>query len=186
MKTKLMLNMYDFECRLFRSVNRHFDRKFLNFYFRHITHVGGASATILFCLLLITLSEGTLRLTGIACAASLLLSHLPVAAVKKLYPRKRPYLALLETRFPNNPLEDHSFPSGHTTAIFSVLIPVMLFSPVLLGILLPLAISVGISRIYLGLHYPSDVLAGCLLGTSAGFAAYTAVMYLFENIFILA
>ncbi|MGN7941771.1 phosphatase PAP2 family protein [Virgibacillus sp. 6R] len=168
MKTKLFTNMYDFECRLFRSVNRHYDRKFLNFYFRHITHLGGAIATITASLILIFFTKGLIQLTGIASAISLLISHLPVALVKKLYPRKRPYITLMETKVPANPLKDHSFPSGHTTAIFSVIIPFILFIPELSFILLPIAISVGISRMYLGLHYPSDVLAGCLLGCSSG------------------
>lgn len=173
MKTKLISNMYDFECKLFRSVNRHFDQKVLNFYFRNITHLGGAIATISITLILIFFSRGIVQTIGIASAASLLLSHLPVAIVKKLYPRKRPYIALIETKVPANPLEDHSFPSGHTTAIFSVIIPFILFMPQLAFVLLPIAISVGLSRMYLGLHYPSDVLAGCLLGSSAGFLSYT-------------
>jgi undecaprenyl-diphosphatase len=172
MKTKLLTNMYDFECKLFRSVNRHFDHKLLNFYFRNITHLGGATATIAACIFLMFFTRGLVQATSIASAASLLISHLPVAIVKKLYPRKRPYLALLETKVAANPLEDHSFPSGHTTAIFSVIIPFILYMPQLAIILLPLALSIGYSRMYLGLHYPSDVLAGCLLGCSSGFFSY--------------
>jgi undecaprenyl-diphosphatase len=172
MKTKIMTNMYDFECKLFRSVNRYFDHKFLNFYFRNITHVGGAIATITASIFLIFFTRGIIQATSIASAASLLISHLPVAIVKKLYPRKRPYIALIETKVAANPLEDHSFPSGHTTAIFSVIIPFILYMPELSIVLIPLALSVGFSRMYLGLHYPSDVLAGCLLGSSSGFLSY--------------
>lgn len=179
MKTKLMTNMYNFECKLFRSVNRHFDQKMLNFYFRNITHLGGAISTIAVCLFFIFFTNDLLQIIGITSAVSLLFSHLPVALVKKLYPRKRPYLALIETKVPANPLEDHSFPSGHTTAIFSVIIPFVLFMPQLTVILLPLAISVGLSRMYLGLHYPSDVLAGCLLGCSIGFLSFTIMTRFF-------
>ncbi len=179
MKTKLIANMYNFECKLFRSLNRHFDQKMLNFYFRNITHLGGALTTIMVCLFLIFFTKGVFQVIGITSAISLLFSHLPVALVKKLYPRKRPYLALMEIKVPANPLEDHSFPSGHTTAIFSVIIPFILFMPQLIVILLPLAISVGLSRMYLGLHYPSDVLVGCFLGSSVGFISYSIITRLF-------
>ncbi|MDQ0857978.1 phosphatase PAP2 family protein [Bacillus sp. V2I10] len=183
--TKLMENMYDFECRLFRSVNRHFDRKFMNCFFRSITHAGGATFTISICLLLILMTGGETRMAAIASAAALLISHLPVAFVKKRYPRKRPYLALLETKVTANPLEDHSFPSGHTTAIFSVIIPFILILPQTAILLLPLGISIGVSRMYLGLHYPSDVLAGCLLGTTAGMTCFLLINKYFGASLIL-
>ncbi|TXC90298.1 phosphatase PAP2 family protein [Metabacillus litoralis] len=179
MKTKLISNMYDFECKLFRSVNQLYDQKLLNFYFRNITHLGGAIATIAITLSIIIFSRGHIQATAIASATALLISHLPVALVKKLYPRKRPYISLIETKVPANPLEDHSFPSGHTTAIFSVIIPFILYMPQLTMILIPLGVSIGLSRMYLGLHYPSDVLAGCLLGSSSGFLTYTILTELF-------
>ncbi|WP_191560535.1 phosphatase PAP2 family protein [Metabacillus idriensis] len=182
---KLMENMYDFECRLFRSVNRHFDHRFMNYFFRNITHIGGATFTISICLLLILFTGGEIRMAAIASAVSLLVSHLPVAYVKKRYPRKRPYLALLETKVSANPLEDHSFPSGHTTAIFSVIIPFILILPQAAVILLPLGISIGVSRMYLGLHYPSDVLAGCLLGTTTGLTCFLLINKYFEAAFVL-
>ncbi|MTH54475.1 phosphatase PAP2 family protein [Bacillus mangrovi] len=182
MKTKLIANMYDFECRLFRSLNRHFDRRFLNLYFRNITHAGGATLTIMMCLALIVFTQGPVRWVAAASAVSLAISHIPVAFVKKMYPRKRPYLALLETKCPANPLEDHSFPSGHTTAIFSVIIPFLLFMPGLAVLLIPLGVSVGLSRIYLGLHYPSDVLAGCLLGTSTSILIFSIISRLVPNL----
>ena len=69
-----------------------------------------------------------------------------------------------------NPLTDHSFPSGHTTAVFSVTVPFMTMEPILLATLLPVALIVGFSRIYLGLHYPSDVLAGATIGTLVALA----------------
>ncbi|WP_392396825.1 phosphatase PAP2 family protein [Sutcliffiella horikoshii] len=180
MMVKLLANFYEFECNLFRSVNRHFDRKYVNFFFRNITHVGGATFTICTLLLFIIFSNHSLKHTAIAAGLSLALSHIPVAIAKKLYPRRRPYLALAEIKVATNPLKDHSFPSGHTTAIFSSIIPFVLFLPPLAILLIPLALCVGISRIYLGLHYPSDVAVGMILGSSTGIFSFLLIIPLFS------
>ncbi|MFD1739257.1 phosphatase PAP2 family protein [Bacillus salitolerans] len=183
--TKILANLYDFECHIFRSVNRHFDHKFLNFYFRNITHLGGATFTIASVLIFFVLSSSQTKYVGLASGLSLLISHLPVVFVKKIYPRRRPYLALQETKVTVNPLKDHSFPSGHTTAIFSIVIPLFLWMPILGLLLLPIAISVGLSRIYLGLHYPSDVLVGSILGTLTGLASFAFIEHKLMNFLIL-
>ncbi|MBS4189935.1 phosphatase PAP2 family protein [Bacillus sp. FJAT-49705] len=160
--------LYDYECRLFNKVNRYFHKKWLNLFFRRITHIGGATVLITTLLLLMFILNGQSRMTAVSSAVALAISHLPVHIVKKMYPRKRPYMILANAHYPSNPLQDHSFPSGHTTAIFSVVIPFVLYIPILAFVLLPLAFIVGLSRIYLGLHYPSDVIAGGILGASLG------------------
>lgn len=170
---KLLLAFYQTDQRIFRGINRHYQNRLFNAFFRTITHAGGARFTITAVLLLILLSEGNLRQTAFASAAALALSHLPVHLIKKWYPRKRPYISLENTFFPANPLEDHSFPSGHTTAIFSLALPFMLFMPVLTAVLLPLSAFVALSRVYLGLHYPTDIFVGSLLGSAAGIFTYS-------------
>ena len=121
---------------------------------------------------LLIFASGTLHQAAIATAISLAISHIPVQILKRWYPRKRPYLTIQDAKYPVHPLQDHSFPSGHTTAVFSVFIPFICYNPSLLIFLLPLALCVGISRIYLGLHYPSDVFVGMCLGTCSGIISF--------------
>ncbi|MEH7224213.1 phosphatase PAP2 family protein [Bacillus sp. JJ1566] len=178
---KLLLSIYQVDCRIFQKVNQHYDKKLLHFFFSRITFLGGATFTIITCLALAFLTINQSRITAIASALSLAISHLPVHVIKKLYPRKRPYLIVEKSKFPLKALTDHSFPSGHTTAIFSVIIPFILFMPYLSIVLLPIGICVGLSRIFLGLHYPSDVMAGGVLGTTAGILSYFFVHQLMES-----
>ncbi len=67
------------------------------------------------------------------------------------------------------PPDQFSFPSGHTITAFAMAISVSAFYPVLLPLMLFVALSIGISRIVLGMHFLSDVVAGAALGTMLGY-----------------
>lgn len=158
------------ETRLFHFVNQRIQHNYLNYFFTRITHLGGATATIMISLCMAIFGNGSLRIAGLQSLLALTISHIPVAIMKKRYPRLRPYLVHPQTITYKNPLTDHSFPSGHTTAIFSIMIPIVFAFPILGLGLIPLAFIVGMSRIYLGLHYPSDCIVGCLIGSTASLA----------------
>src|SRR5271169_1480269 len=72
------------------------------------------------------------------------------------------------------PPDRFSFPSGHTMSAFSIALVVSYFYPGLEGPLFFLAISIAVSRIVLGMHFLSDVLAGMILGVVLGCASITA------------
>lgn len=164
------------EQRIFLFINGRLHNPFLNFWLVYLTHLGGATSTIGLNILIWALCPQPWRTTGLQALIALAVSHIPVAVAKKLYPRLRPYLALPDIHTFRNPLKDHSFPSGHTTAIFASTVPYMIAYPVLTAVLLPLACTVGFSRIYLGLHYPSDVMAGAVIGS--GVAAGTLALWI--------
>ncbi|PYI53019.1 phosphatase PAP2 family protein [Paenibacillus flagellatus] len=158
------------ERQLFYMVNRRARNAVLDKAFSAITHMGGATFTIALSLLIGLAGIGKWSLAGWECLIALAVSHIPVAVVKRTYPRRRPYLVLPETNIGKNPLSDHSFPSGHSTAIFAVAVPLVAAAPAIGFFLLPLAGLVSVSRIYLGLHYPSDCAAGIVIGSTVGLA----------------
>lgn len=164
---RLVVKLLQWEHGVFKFINGRLHNRFLNFWLYYLTHLGGATFTISCSLLLWFVAPAPWGNVAFKSLVALAVSHIPVAIAKKLYPRVRPYIKLPGTNTFRNPLTDHSFPSGHTTAIFSVTVPFMAQAPILMVLLLPVAILVGVSRIYLGLHYPSDVLAGATLGSSA-------------------
>jgi len=72
------------------------------------------------------------------------------------------------------PPDKFSFPSGHTMTAFSVALVISYFYPGLEAPLFFMAISIAVSRVVLGMHFLSDVLAGAVLGVALGCASITA------------
>ncbi len=72
------------------------------------------------------------------------------------------------------PPDQFSFPSGHTMTAFAVTVSMSLFYPTLWPAMLLCACSIGVSRVLLGMHFLSDVLAGTLLGSGIGYLGYLA------------
>lgn len=85
--------------------------------------------------------------------------------------RPRPYEVHQDVWLTGIPLDRFSFPSGHTLHAVAFCAVGLAYYPMLAWLLLPFTALVGISRVVLGLHYPSDVLAGALIGlTLAAFS----------------
>jgi undecaprenyl-diphosphatase len=96
------------------------------------------------------------------------LSVIASQALKRSLTRRRPD-AKIEgfTPLAVNP-DAFSFPSGHTTAAFSVAVALQGETRAAGPLALLLAVGIGLSRVYLGAHYPFDVAAGAALGAGAG------------------
>lgn len=137
---------------------------------RRLTHLGGARATMLASGLLIVLG-GDDRRVGLVALLGNALSNLLVQVLKRAVARPRPCdvhgvpLALVDLPDP------FSFPSGHSSAAFSVALPIAFAHPLLAPVALGLASAVAVSRVTLRVHYASDVLAGVLLGAGGFIAA---------------
>lgn len=80
--------------------------------------------------------------------------------------RERPYIRHAGITLAMPPLDRYSFPSGHTLHAVSFTIQAVSFFPELAWVLVPLASLIAASRVVLGLHYPTDVLAGAGIGVA--------------------
>lgn len=91
--------------------------------------------------------------------------------IKPLVARPRPCVALPHVLTPDSPRRTFSFPSGHATNIAGAALVLSLEYRLLIFPSLLTAFLVGLSRVYLGVHYPSDILGGFMIGALLGFGA---------------
>ncbi|MGB9781214.1 phosphatase PAP2 family protein [Caldanaerobacter sp.] len=161
---------------IFFYINEKIKCNFLDKIMPRITHVGGPAFTIFVTIFLAFFGKNSVRTSAIEALFSLVSSHLFVQFLKKKYSRLRPYMVFRDTNTFRQLLRDYSFPSGHATASFSLAMTFSMFFPNLAIIFIPVAVLVGLSRIYMGLHYPSDVLMGFLIGmTFSYFTHYLGI-----------
>ena len=85
--------------------------------------------------------------------------------------RQRPSITWSRIRRGTAPLDLYSFPSGHTLHATSFTIIALFYYPGLSWLLIPMAGLIALSRVILGLHYPSDVAVGALIGAGLSLAS---------------
>ena len=87
-------------------------------------------------------------------------------ALKSRLVRERPYINRGDILCGTAPLDRYSFPSGHTLHAVSFSIMLSQAEPALIPVVAPFALLVAASRVVLGLHYPSDVVVGAVIGAA--------------------
>ncbi|MDP1596995.1 MAG: phosphatase PAP2 family protein [Methylotenera sp.] len=113
--------------------------------------------------------KGTEGLTSVIHMASTgLVGTLLYKWLKGKTLRPRPYQVRQDIYLTGIPLDKFSFPSGHTLHAVVFTVVALSYFPHLSFFLVPFTLMVALSRVVLGLHYPSDVIAGALLGSLIG------------------
>ncbi len=141
-----------------------------------ITSLGdGGFLAILACLVLILIPR--FRKTGLTASLSLALDYLFLNLIlKNLVARVRPYVLIEKLHLIAKEPSDYSFPSGHSGAAFAVASVLFLCMPRKVGIpAMALAALIAFSRLYLGAHFPTDVIGGVLLGCLTGWISWRLV-----------
>jgi membrane-associated phospholipid phosphatase len=132
------------------------------------TQIGSGIAAIVFTLVLLLAGN---RLLAYELMLGTLSLWMVVEILKLLVNRSRPFIHLTQARIVGYRAIGRSFPSGHTSQSFFV--ATLMFQYLHPGVLVVLlfysiALMVGITRMYVGAHYPRDVVAGAILGSAWG------------------
>lgn len=132
------------------------------------TQIGSGIAAVVIGLILYLAGD---RLAAYELILGTLTLWIVVELVKALVRRSRPFIHLTQTRIVGFRAGGRSFPSGHTSQAFfmaTLMAPHFHASAWVVFLLYGIALLVGITRMYVGAHYPRDVLAGAILGTTWG------------------
>lgn len=147
----------------------------------HVLHRGSARPSLVFLLIMVSwLADGVVWYTvivalpwldgtaGIACSVRMtclgLVNLLVYKIMKRHFARPRPFVSCPGIQARTRSLDEHSFPSGHTLHAVGFGTMLCAYYPALGWIVWPFVALVALSRVVLGLHYPSDVIVGAALG----------------------
>ena len=146
------------------SANRWGARQAVRAYFRIISRLGDGA---FWCALMLILAfadgwrglDAAAHMAVVGGVATLLYRRL-----KHWTRRPRPFATDRRIQAWVAPLDEYSFPSGHTLHAVSFSVVALAWYPSLAWLLVPFTLSVAVSRVVLGMHYPSDVLAATGIG----------------------
>ena len=125
------------------------------------------------------------RRAGLSALCAMLIGFIVVnLTIKPLVSRPRPWLAIEDfvSLVPEH--DPNSFPSGHTNAAFAFALAVWACAPKkwMKAAAVAMAAVMGLSRLYVGVHFPSDVLAGAAIGSLCGLAGAWVVRKAWERL----
>lgn len=146
------------------------------------TKLGDAGVLFIALSLAMLLYKPTRKAGALALCAMILGLLVTNVTIKPLVERARPW-----TIWPIDPLvtekDPNSFPSGHTCAAFAAGMIWMRALPWRWGRIAAVvaAVLMGLSRLYVGVHYPTDVLAGAVIGSLCAWAAWKAYQIIEEK-----
>lgn len=154
----------------------------LNYIMKYVTYIGEFALGAIICGIVLLIFKKT-RWAGVAVALAVILNILIVNVILKLsVNRTRPWVDYPDLGFHEFHVAigvreptDSSFPSGHTASLFAAAVALMLYYKAKGLPALVVAFLVAFSRIYLCMHYPTDVLGGMIIGSVCGVAGYFAM-----------
>lgn len=155
---------------------------FLTPIMKFITHLGDSGAIWIIAAVVFLLFAKT-RKTGMVMALSMVFNLFATNIVlKQVLARTRPYEVVEGLERIIEAQSDFSFPSGHTACSFAGAVVIFLMCPRKVGVpAMIFAVLISLSRLYVGVHFPTDVLGGAIVGTLSALLAYGIYIRLQNN-----
>ena len=174
--------MNEFELKILDFIQNTFKCEFLDMLMPIITRLANSGIFWIALAVLFLLIKRT-RKTGLSMAVALILGFIIGNIVlKNVVGRIRPYDVNTDFALLIHTLKDYSFPSGHTLCSFEGAVCIFIRNKKWGVAALVLASLIAFSRLYLYVHYPTDVLAGIILGTLFALAGTFFADKFFEKI----
>lgn len=148
----------------------------MDWFWKGITHLGDFGIFWILLTIVLLIPKKT-RKAGVASALALIIGTLITnVAIKNVVARVRPYEVIQELELMIEKQKDFSFPSGHTCVSFASAFAIYkckeVFPKKWRIAAMVLATLIALSRLYVGVHYPTDVLGGLIVGLFSGWAGW--------------
>ncbi len=156
-------NVSSLDLLVFRSLNALSGSSFLDAALLAVTQLGTTVAWIALTVVLTALSKQGRKRVVVLLFATLVATELLVLTLKPLYQRRRPFETLEVVVLASGASSGFSFPSGHVLRSFAGSFMLVHLRRSVGYLLIVASVPVALSRVYLGLHYPSDALGSVLL-----------------------
>ncbi|MDP4089990.1 MAG: phosphatase PAP2 family protein [Bacillota bacterium] len=181
--SKLLTQFVNSDVFILDVINNSIKCRVLDWFLPKVTYLGSIQFAICLCLLLFMYPNKYVHQFSVELIISLILCTLLTWVIKLIFNRPRPFLKIENLHVKKISIDDYSFPSAHSASAFAMAVTASIFFPEIGIPLTVLATFVGISRIYIGVHYPTDVLIGTLIGTVSAMITYNFIFAPLLNLF---
>ena len=177
MSTNYLLKQIDEQelaiCLLFNRFSRHY---LIEVFFKIVSRLGNGVFWYSMILVLPVVYGQSAIPVSLQLTVTGLINLAIYKRLKHRLTRNRPYINHQSIQRQATPLDEYSFPSGHTLHAVAFTWITCVYYPQLGWLLIPFTILIALSRIILGLHYPSDVIAGAVIGASMAVLSFQILL----------